>query len=140
MVQKKKKTGTKLRTKFKIILFLILLALIILLLKELMELKINQDLIIKRVNIQTEQITTLNAELYETQSKLTLEQLRTYELQQQVAYLNGEQTAVVTNEKITEEKEKVNSFDTLKDPMMLPIVAVGILQILKSVVFRIPSF
>lgn len=140
MVQAKKKKGMKLKTKFKIFLILLLLALAILLLKELMEFKMNQDLIIKRVNLQTTQIETLEIELHQTQSQLSLEELKVQQLQREISYLNGESYAPVdtkTSSVDSEEEKPKFGFNLPEMHPLAPVVGVGILQVLK-VVFRIP--
>jgi regulatory protein YycI of two-component signal transduction system YycFG len=158
-----KKVWRTLKTAFKVLFILIVLFWLLSLLKDFMD---GHFLLIEKVNQQgqhidflqgeletvTELNTQLNEQLQLTQSQLQLEEMKVDELtnellKQKAPAVNiGGQPVTMTLEDIQEEvepqlktvEEKTSSWSSA--PNMTPVVVVGVLQILKSLVFRVPAF
>jgi TolA-binding protein len=157
-----KKVWRTLKTAFKVLFILIVLFWLLSLLKDFMD---GHALLIEKVTQQGKHIDALQGQLVEvtelnvqlqdqlqlTQAQLELQNLRVDELvneqlKQQVPQVNiGGSPVVMTEEDVRAEiepqlktvEEKLSPLDA---PNMTPVVIVGVLQVLKSLVFRIPAF
>jgi regulatory protein YycI of two-component signal transduction system YycFG len=159
-----KKVWRTLKTAFKVLFILIVLFLLLSLLKDFMD---GHFLLIEKVNQQgnhidqlqghlnevTEMNTQLNEQLQLTQAQLELESLKVDELtnellKQQTPQVNiGGSPVVMTEDDVRAEIEPQlktvpeTETSSWKTPdLTTPIVIVGALQLLKSLVFRIPAF
>jgi hypothetical protein len=157
-----KKVWRTLKTTFKVLFILIVLFWLLSLLKDFMD---GHALLIEKVTQQGKHIDALQGQLVEvtelnvqlqdqlqlTQAQLDLEQLRVNELineklVSQTPQVNiGGSPIVMTEDDLRAEiepqlktvEEKLSPLDA---PSMTPVVIVGVLQVLKSLVFRIPAF
>jgi hypothetical protein len=157
-----KKTWRTLKTMFKVLFILIVLFWLLSLLKDFMN---DYTLLIEKVTQQGKHIDTLQGQLVEvtelntqlndqlslTQAQLELESLKVDELtnellkQKSPAVNIGGQPITMTEEDLKAEiepqlkvvEEKTSSWSPTS-PDMTPVVVVGVLQILKSLVFRVP--
>jgi TolA-binding protein len=158
-----KKVWRTLKTAFKVLFLLIVLFWLLSLLKDFMD---GHALLIEKVTQQGKHIDSLQGQLVEvnelntqlndqlqfTQAQLELQNLRVDELvneqlKQQVPQVNiGGQPVVMTEDDLRAEVEpqlkNVPETETSSwsSPSMTPVVVVGVLQILKSLVFRVPAF
>jgi hypothetical protein len=161
--QQFKKVWRTLKTAFKVLFILIVLFWLLSLLKDFMD---GHALLIEKVGQQSQHIdslkgqlvevtelnTQLNEQLQLTQAQLQLEEMKVDELtnellKQKAPAVNiGGSPVVMTQEDIQNEiepqlktvEEKTSSWSSA--PNMTPVVVVGVLQILKSLVFRVPAF
>jgi hypothetical protein len=154
-----KKVWRTLKTAFKVLFLLIVLFWLLSLLKDFMD---GHALLIEKVTQQGKHIdslqgqlvevnelnTQLNEQLQLTQIQLeTVDELVNEQLKQQVPQVNiGGQPVVMTEDDLRAEVEPQlktvpeTETSSWSSPSMTPVVVVGVLQILKSLVFRVPAF
>jgi hypothetical protein len=158
-----KKVWRTLKTMFKVLFILIVLFWLLSLLRDFMT---DYTLLIEKVNQQGNHIDTLQGQLVEvtelntqlndqlqlTQTQLELESLKVDELtnellKQKAPAVNiGGQPITMTVDDVRAEvepqlktvEEKTSSWKT--PDMATPVVVIGVLQILKSLVLRVPAF
>lgn len=151
--QQFRKVWKSLKTMFKVLLITIIIFILIQLLLDFMH---DFDLIVRKVTEQGETINQLREQLHTvsetnvqlnehlqlTQTQLDLANLRIDELanekliQQAPQVSIGGQPVVMTTEDIKQEIEPQLKFP---DPSV-PAVVIGVLTVLKTLVFRIPAF
>jgi septal ring factor EnvC (AmiA/AmiB activator) len=157
------KVWRTLKTAFKVLFILIVLFWLLSLLMDFLE---HYDILVRKVteqgntidqlqgelNTVTELNTQLEEQLQLTEAQLKLEEMKVNELtnellKQQTPQVNiGGQPVVMTEDDVRAEiepqlktvEEKTSSWSST--PNMAPVVIVGVLQVLKSLVFRVPAF